>query len=116
MFSFEGDTGPYLQYAHARLCSVARKGAYSREELLAADVSLLKEKHAFDLIRLLAQYPDMVGQTLKTQEPTTILTYLFRLTHQLSSTYDVLARRRDRQHPLHVLHSTKRLARCSTME
>jgi arginyl-tRNA synthetase len=90
MTSFEGDTGPYLQYAHARLCSIQRKVDLTRDQLLQADFSLLKEPHAIDLIRLLAQYPDVVGHTFKTLEPTTILTYLFRLTHQLSSSYDVL--------------------------
>ncbi len=90
MTSFEGDTGPYLQYAHPRLCSVSRKASYSREDILAADTSLLKEPHAVNLIRLLAQYPDAVGHALKTLEPATIVTYLFRLAHQLSSSYDVL--------------------------
>ncbi|KAG8623278.1 hypothetical protein KVT40_008254 [Elsinoe batatas] len=90
MTSFEGDTGPYLQYAHARLCSIARKAGLSKEDLQNADLSLLKEPHAVDLLRSMSQYPDVVGQTLKTLEPTTILTYLFKLTHQLSSSYDVL--------------------------
>jgi arginyl-tRNA synthetase len=90
MTSFEGDTGPYLQYAHARLCSVARKAAYSRQDILRANISLLTAPHAVDLIRLLAQYPDIVRHALKTLEPPTVLTYLFRLTHQLSSSYDVL--------------------------
>jgi len=88
--SFEGDTGPYLQYAHARLCSIARKADISASDLRQADFSLLKEPHAIDLIRLMAQYPDIVTHTFKTLEPTTVLTYLFRLTHQLSSSYDVL--------------------------
>lgn len=54
------------------------------------DFTLLKEPHAVNLIRVMAQYPDVVGQTMKTLEPATVLTYLFRLTHQLSSSYDVL--------------------------
>lgn len=90
MTSFEGDTGPYLQYAHARLHSIAAKTGWNIEQLHAADFALLKEPHAVNLIRLMAQYPDVVGQTLKTLEPATVLTYLFRLTHQLSSSYDVL--------------------------
>ncbi|KAF2183275.1 Nucleotidylyl transferase [Zopfia rhizophila CBS 207.26] len=77
MTSFEGDTRPYLQYAHAR-------------ELMGVDYSLLQEKLAVDLVRLMALYPDIVTQTLRTLEPCTILTYLFRLTHQLSSAYDVV--------------------------
>lgn len=90
MTSFEGDTGPYLQYAHARLCSVARKAGFTHDQLLNADFSLLTERHAIDLVRVMAQFPDIVGHTLKTLEPATILTYLFRLTHQLSSSYDIL--------------------------
>ena len=53
MTTFEGDTGPYLQYAHSRLCSVARKAGLEKEQLASADLSLLKEKHATDLIRVL---------------------------------------------------------------
>ena len=90
MTSFEGDTGPYLQYAHARLCSIRRKVGLSDEEIASADLSLLTEKHAIDLVRILSQWPDVTQNTLKTLEPTTILTYLFKMTHVLSSSYDQL--------------------------
>jgi arginyl-tRNA synthetase len=90
MTSFEGDTGPYLQYAHARLCSIARKSGLTKEEIDSADLSLLTEDHAINLVRLLAQWPDVFLNTLKTLEPTTVLTYLFRMTHMLSSSYDHL--------------------------
>ncbi|GKZ17015.1 hypothetical protein AbraIFM66951_005743 [Aspergillus brasiliensis] len=90
MTSFEGDTGPYLQYAHARLCSIVRKSGLNVDELDTANLSLLTETHATDLARLLAQWPDVLLNTTRTLEPTTILTYLFRMTHVLSSSYDVL--------------------------
>lgn len=90
MTSFEGDTGPYLQYAHARVCSIARKADIPAAELEKADMSLLTEPHAVNLARVLGQYPDVVQNTLKTLEPTTVVTYLFKLTHSLSSSYDVL--------------------------
>ncbi|EEH11629.1 arginyl-tRNA synthetase [Histoplasma capsulatum G186AR] len=90
MTSFEGDTGPYLQYSHARLCSIMRKANLTADQVAKADFSLLKEPHAIDILRLMAQYPDMTTQAFKTLEPTTILTYLFRLTHQVSSAYDVI--------------------------
>ncbi|KAI9809991.1 MAG: hypothetical protein M1827_006758 [Pycnora praestabilis] len=90
MTSFEGDTGPYLQYAHARLCSISRKANLSPSSLQTADLSLLTEPHAILLVRMLAQWPDVVQNTLKTQEPVTVLTYLFQMTHRLSSSYDVL--------------------------
>jgi arginyl-tRNA synthetase len=90
MTSFEGDTGPYLQYAHARICSIERRAALSKEELASADLSLLTEPHAVNLVRLLAQWPDVVQTVLKTYEPTNILTYLFKMTHVLSGSYDHL--------------------------
>ncbi|KAK3940227.1 arginine--tRNA ligase [Diplogelasinospora grovesii] len=90
MTSFEGDTGPYLQYAHARVCSIKRRAGLSDEDLASADLSLLTEPHAVNIVRLLAQWPDTFLNVLKTQEPTTVLTYLFRMTHALSSSYDHL--------------------------
>ena len=90
MTSFEGDTGPYLQYAHARLSSIIRKAAIPPSDLLSADFTLLSERHAIDLVRALVQWPDIFTMTIKTQEPVTILTYLFKMTHALSSSYDHL--------------------------
>lgn len=90
MTAFEGDTGPYLQYAHARLCSITRKAAISDEELESADLSLLTEPVATNLLRVISQYPDVLQNTMKTLEPTTILTYLFKMTHTVSTSYDHL--------------------------
>ncbi|KHJ33142.1 putative arginyl-trna synthetase [Erysiphe necator] len=90
MTSFEGDTGPYLQYAHARLCSITRKAGLSDDDIFSADLSFLTEPQAHNLIRVLSQYPDVVQNALKTLEPATILTYLFKMTHILSSSYDIL--------------------------
>ena len=90
MVSFEGDTGPYLQYTHARLCSILRKSGFTITELTTADFSLLKEQPVIDGLRLMAQYPDVTLTAYKTLEPATILTYLFKFTHQLSSGYDAV--------------------------
>ncbi|CCK69624.1 arginine--tRNA ligase KNAG_0C05260 [Huiozyma naganishii CBS 8797] len=91
MLSFEGDTGPYLQYAHSRLRSVERNAKdITPEDLLKADFSALTEPAAELLVRILSQYPDVLRNAIKTHEPTTVVTYLFKLTHQVSSCYDVL--------------------------
>ncbi|KAL1873474.1 hypothetical protein VTK73DRAFT_922 [Phialemonium thermophilum] len=90
MTSFEGDTGPYLQYAHARVCSIERRAGLTEEDLATADLSLLTEQHAVNIVRLLAQWPDVVQNVFKTLEPTNVLTYLFKMTHALSGSYDHL--------------------------
>lgn len=91
MLSFEGDTGPYLQYAHSRLRSVERNASNITPDMwLNADFSVLTEPAAMLLIRILSQYPDVLRNAIKTHEPATVVTYLFKLTHQVSSCYDVL--------------------------
>jgi arginyl-tRNA synthetase len=93
MTSFEGDAGPYLQYCHARLASISRKAKQAGIDPGDGgdiDYSYLEDDHSAALLRLMAQYPDVVGTAFKNLEPSTILTYLFRLAHQLSSSYDVL--------------------------
>ncbi|KAK8124275.1 uncharacterized protein PG998_000034 [Apiospora kogelbergensis] len=72
------------------MTSITRKAGLSEDQIATADLSLLTEPHAVNLVRVLSQWPDVVSNTLRTLEPTTILTYLFKMTHTLSSSYDVL--------------------------
>lgn len=88
MLSFEGDTGPYLQYAHSRLHSIA--DAHPNLNITNANLDLLQEPEAVILIRILAQYPDVLKAAMKTLEPCTITTYLFKVAHQVSSCYAAL--------------------------
>lgn len=105
MTSFEGDTGPYLQYSHARLCSIKRKAEVPEEELLKADLSLITAKEGVLLIRSLAQWPDVFLNTYKTQEPVTVLTYLFKMSHLLSSCYDAIDRNNKNAKTLSVMYA-----------
>lgn len=88
MFSFEGDTGPYIQYAHARLCSIERKSGLSVN--INANVDLLTEEGALDVIRTVAQYPDLVKSLMNAYEPCNVVTYAFKLSHEISAVFDQL--------------------------
>ncbi|CAH7671253.1 hypothetical protein BY996DRAFT_6408153 [Phakopsora pachyrhizi] len=97
VLSFEGDTGPYLQYAHVRLCSVERKVAPtfilpSADQLSTSiDTSLLiSDPKARELIMILAQYPDAVKLAYQKLEPSSIVTYCWKLTHGVSSAWETL--------------------------
>lgn len=46
--------------------------------------------HYINLLRLVARYPDVTAMALRNHEPSTTLTYLFRLTHHVSASYDVI--------------------------
>ncbi|KAI8989517.1 hypothetical protein BDB01DRAFT_848684 [Pilobolus umbonatus] len=88
MCSFEGDTGPYIQYAHARLASVERKSGLEINH--NADLSLLTEPQAIDVIRTIAQYPDLIKSLVNGYEPCNVVTYAFKLSHDISGCFENL--------------------------
>ncbi|KAJ2778159.1 arginyl-tRNA synthetase [Coemansia interrupta] len=90
ILSFEGDTGPYLQYAHARMCSIERKVEGTVKLNPDADFSLLSEECARDVINLLARYPDTLASTLQSLEPCNIVQYIIKLAHAVSSAVEQL--------------------------
>jgi len=85
MLTAEGDTGPYLQYAHARLSSIERKSGITFNA--NADLSLLTEPQAFDLAIAVGRFPEVIQTTLTNLEPSTLTTYLFELCRAFSSAY-----------------------------
>ncbi|KAI8054950.1 uncharacterized protein B0P05DRAFT_560869 [Gilbertella persicaria] len=82
MTDARGDTGVFLQYAHAKACGIERKS----NVVVTSDVdyALLKEKEAVELVYSIAQFPEMVESALATLEPCTIVNYLFKLSHATS--------------------------------
>ena len=93
MKSFEGDTGPYLQYAHVRLASIGRKNPHllplPPSSQIATD-TLAEYPHAREIAFLLGTYPDVVKVALKTHEPSGVVTFAFRLAHAISSAWDTV--------------------------
>jgi arginyl-tRNA synthetase len=66
VLSFEGHSGPYLQYAHARACNVLRKGGGAPKEY---DPSLLTLPEEQALVRVLARLPVAIQEALEQSEP-----------------------------------------------
>jgi arginyl-tRNA synthetase len=88
MLSFEGDSGPYLQYAHARLCSIARGSSYTVDPENVKDyLPLLTERHALDLIEVISQYPSLVRNLPGALEPCAVVVYALRISHCVSAAY-----------------------------
>ncbi|KAF9961114.1 Arginyl-tRNA synthetase [Mortierella alpina] len=83
-----GNTGIYLQYAHARLCGIEDK--FGTRLNTNANTDLLTEPEAFELANLISMYPEITRSTLQTFEPSMIVNYLFGLSHAISSANQVL--------------------------
>jgi arginyl-tRNA synthetase len=93
MTSFEGDTGPYLQYAHVRLTSLTRKNPELLPLPPPADIAtetLAEHPAAREIAFLLGTYPDVVRTALRTHEPSGVVTFAFRLAHAISSAWETV--------------------------
>ncbi len=82
----------YVQYAHARCCSVLRQAVaeipdidLSRSSLERADMALLDDEGELGLIKKMAEYPRMVEQAAIADEPHRIAFYLHELASDLHS-------------------------------
>jgi len=86
--SFEGDTGPYLMNAHARIAGIIRKCGIELDP--GCDLSLLVEPEAHQLVRLVARYGEALEDAARLYEPSVMATYLLDLAHALHSSYHTL--------------------------
>jgi len=65
--NFDGETGPYVQYTHARCCSVLRKAA----DIVLPEASMdgLTDDEAQHVLRLISRFPDLVKEAAARYEP-----------------------------------------------
>jgi len=80
----------YVQYAHARICSVVRQLAESGRDLndTQANYELLAEPHEQVLITQLARFPELIISAASKHEPHSITYYLRELANGLHSYYN----------------------------
>ncbi len=84
--NFEGDSGPYLQYAYARINSILDKHGKKTDQ--DVDFSLLNSKEEIELIKLLGSFPAIVKEAAENLKPHIIATYLFELSQGFSAFYN----------------------------
>lgn len=82
--SFEGDSGPYLQYAHTRAGAVLEK---SKQEGLAINTTPLEDWNITNLERLLVRFPAVVERAGNEYAPQHLVTYLTELASIFNSWY-----------------------------
>jgi arginyl-tRNA synthetase len=88
--SFEGETGPYVQYAIVRATNIFRKAGLSAEDILAgaADLRFLKEDdELWELWLRAGQLSSMIEQCISTTEPAYAAKYAFQLAQQFNNFY-----------------------------
>lgn len=85
--SFEGDSAPYIQYAHARSCSILEKAGVNVGEIDISGIDLCLEKGEEDLVKLLMRFPDAVGKAASERKPSNVASYVYELASGYSRFY-----------------------------
>ena len=78
----------YIQYAHARICSVLKKSNAQIMELESADLALLNTEKEIEIQKTLNQYPALIERAAKSSEPHLLCYYLKDLSGLFHSYYN----------------------------
>jgi len=95
----------YVQYAHARLCSIGRKAEEAGVSFADPDLALLTHDKEGDLIRTLGEYPAVVRAAAELREPHRIARYTEELASAFHKFYDscqILPKAGEDAEPIHT--------------
>ncbi len=87
MLSFDGNTSPYLQYAHARICSIFRRADIERQSVRNV-TPLIEHTAERELAMRVLQFDSAFWDTLDKYSPHRLCTYLYDLASSFSSFYE----------------------------
>ena len=83
---FNGNTGPFIQYTHARICSILRKaGEQGLQAALNPDVELSPKE--VRLVKILGAYPQKVAEAAAALSPAVIANYCYDLAKEFNQYY-----------------------------
>jgi arginyl-tRNA synthetase len=84
---FNGNTGPFIQYTHARIRSILRKAQESQSIPNQPNTPITLNSKEIDLIQKLSEFPAAVEQAGKDYSPSGIANYCYELTKQFNQFY-----------------------------
>ena len=82
---FNGNTGPFIQYTHARICSILRKAAEQGVVPSVSDAPLSAKE--IRLVKLVSDYPAKVGEAAAAFSPALIANYCYDLAKEFNQYY-----------------------------
>ncbi|THB64582.1 MAG: arginine--tRNA ligase [Spirochaetaceae bacterium] len=85
--SFNGNTGPYLQYVGARISSMMRKASFDPARIANADYSRLTQDSEWELISAVGRFPEVVEKSAIGYSPAELTNYLYDLGKDFSRYY-----------------------------
>lgn len=106
MLKVEGETGPYVQYTHARASTLLKKGNYNEEQLDRIHV----DEEAWATIKFVGEFPEAIKRAYEGNDPSQIAKHLLGLCRAFNKYYGsvrVLDDENKKQSRLHVVKSVQ---------
>lgn len=90
VLSFEGETGPYVQYTFARAKSILRKSGHNLDEIeFSKYVSLLVDDNEISLIKSLGDFKNQIDLSINSLEPSVITRYIIEVAKNFNKFYNL---------------------------
>ncbi len=87
VLNFDGETGPYVQYTHARACSVLRKAGLKDDGKLTVDAYTQVDDLTWNLVHHLAQANEVFERAVDDLDPSQLARYVLDLCHHFNRFY-----------------------------
>lgn len=91
VLNFEGETGPYVQYTHARACSVLRNAGDSAAAVvngsIKPDMSFVTGEAAYELVKAIGRFPEVVQDAADKYEPSVITRHIIDVAQYFNKFY-----------------------------
>lgn len=86
MLNFDGETGPYAQYTHARACSIIKRAGIDVDENI--DYSLLNDEASFNVCKVINEFPNKLAEAADKNEPYIIARQIIELCKAFNKFYN----------------------------
>ena len=84
---FNGNTGPFIQYTHARICSILRKAAERGIELGGVPAEVELSPKEIRLVKILSAYPQKVQEAADSFSPAVLANFSYELAKEFNQYY-----------------------------
>lgn len=90
ILSFEGETGPYVQYTYVRTQSILKKAGFNIDDIKIenVDFSALTSLHEIELVKILDKFKETVKKATDTYEPSVLTRYIIDIASAFSKFYN----------------------------
>lgn len=87
--SFEGETGPYVQYTHARCCALKRKAKLEISEEMASGINfdLLSDEDSSDVLKVIETFNKSIQASMRKNEPHIVTRFVLDLAQAFNKFY-----------------------------